>query len=213
MASTDSSTTIYIGNLKNSARLIELKANLLKLFQKSLKIQITGNDISIINGPKRYALVDVHHAQNVDFILNNIADYEDRKKIRYNFLLLVEQETWLYVDKVKSQDDKQASDDFENAKNPRPFQKPHRHTRKRPEYDIIIPLKTSESKSFRGGSRLSSSTFNSRDHNRATPKSYPSTDLDVTLPGEQSRSHNDDMGEVMNKSVDMIPLVDSTLKV
>lgn len=212
MASVNSSTTIYIGNLKNSARLTELKASLLKLFQKALKIQITPNDISIINGTKRYALVDVHHEQNVDFLLEHLSDYEDRKKIKYNFLQLVEQGTWLYVDKVKSQDDKQAGDDFENAKNPKPYQKPHLHTRKRPEYDVIVPLRPSMDKSSRVASRLSSSTLKS--NSRLTPKSVHSTDLDVSLPEDRNKSNDPVRNEeAMNRKLDMIPLADSTLKV
>ncbi|XP_060575711.1 uncharacterized protein LOC132733122 isoform X2 [Ruditapes philippinarum] len=220
MASEKSSTTIYIGNLTTKSRLIELKASLLKLLQKSLKIHVTSNDISIINGTKRYALVDVHNEQNVDYLLETLSDGEDRKKIKFNFDQIVEPGNWLYVDKVKSNDDKQARDDFENAKNPKPFQKPHLHTRKRPEYDVVVPLRpTTNSKSYRAGSRLSSSSLKSQ--SRLTPKSLPSTDLDVTLPESHSHSGahkepqssaHEESGEVMHKRIDMIPLADSTLK-
>lgn len=213
MASEKSSTTIYIGNLTTKSRLTELKSCLLNLLQKTLKIHVTSNDISIINGTKRYALVDVHNEQNVDFLIEKLSDAEDRKKIKFNFDQIVEQGTFLYVDKVKSNDDKQARDDFENAKNLKPFQKPHLHTRKRPEYDVVVPLRpTTNSKSFRTGSRLSSSSLKSQ--SRLTPRSFPTTDLDVTLPDiasvQKDSAHEE---EIINKRIDMIPLADSTLKV
>ncbi|KAL4217879.1 hypothetical protein ACF0H5_022618 [Mactra antiquata] len=211
MTSVDSVTSIYIGNLKHSCRLIELKANLLKLLNKTLKVNVTQNDVSIINGPKRYALVDVHNEHNVDYILQTIADYEDRKKIKFDFLSLVEKGTWLYVDKVKSQDDKQSRDDFENAKNLKPFQKPHLHVRRRPEFDVAISLKKPiyESQSFRGGSRLSTSTRKS--HNVSLIEMNNSGELDDSL----SELRHTPLGGTrtdLPQSFNMIPLADSTLK-
>lgn len=211
MSAADSTTSIYIGNLRQGVRLIELKAILLKLLHKTLKVQVTNNDISIINGPKRYALVDVHNEQNVDFLLQNIADYEDRKNIKFDFSLLVDKGTFLYVDKVKSQDEKQARDDFENARNPKPFQKPHLHVRKRPEYDVIIPLnkKQSDSNSLRGVSRLSTSTRIS--HSQSIDLNR-STDLEVSI-SDQKDTPTNGAGDDIPEHFNMIPLADSTLKV
>ena len=121
-----SGTAVFIGNLKQAARIGELKTNLHVLFRKVLRIAITQNDISIINGRKRYAVIDVHNKQNVEFVLENLSNFEDRKKIKYNFLNLVDQGVPLHVDTLKSQDEKQARDDFENAKNVKPYQKQNR---------------------------------------------------------------------------------------
>ncbi|XP_052765692.1 uncharacterized protein LOC128206970 isoform X4 [Mya arenaria] len=212
MAGSDSVTTVYVGNLKTSARIIELKSNLLRLISKLLKVSITSSDISIVNGSKRYAIIDVHNEQNVEFILQNLADHADRRKLNFNFETIVQPDNYLHVDTLKSQDEKQARDDFENAKNPlRPFQKPHLHVRKRPDYGRVIPLKSMTPGHTGRSSRQSSDTQRSRN-----PPSEPPTDLDVTLddyPVDRDRSpHGKNVGEAINREINMVPLDDSTLK-
>ncbi|WAR16378.1 SLNL1-like protein [Mya arenaria] len=213
MAGLDSVTTVYVGNLKTSARILELKSNLLWLISKLLKVSITSSDISIVNGSKRYAIIDVHNEQNVEFILQNLSDHADRRKLNFNFETIVQPDNYLHVDTLKSQDEKQARDDFENAKNPlRPFQKPHLHVRKRPDYGRVIPLKSMTPGHTGRSSRQSSDTQRSRN-----PPSEPPTDLDVTLddyPVDRDRSpHGKNVGEAINREINMVPFDDSTLKV
>ncbi|XP_052271171.1 uncharacterized protein LOC127871936 isoform X2 [Dreissena polymorpha] len=211
----EKSTAVYIGNLKLAARILELKSDLLRLFGKVLKVSVTANDISIVNGPKRYAIIDVHNEQNVACVLQNIVDYEDRKKLKFKFENIEEPGTFLHVDTVKSQDDKQSRDDFENGRNPpRPFSKPHLHVRKRPDYGRIVPLKSASSNPMHTGrlSRQSSSTQRSQ-----LPASEPTTDLDVTLddyPVDRDKSPTvvKSVGEALNTRVNMVPMDDSTLK-
>jgi len=217
-------TTVYFGNLKTKLRIIELKSNLLKLFTKVLKININSGDIGIVNGSKRYAIIDVHNDQNVDYILANLVDHADRRKLKFNFESIVEPDNYLHVDTVKSQDDKQARDDFENAKNPlRPFQRPHLHVRKRPDYGRVVSLRPG-GQSGHGGGATPNNTFgvhSARPHSprsTSTQKSHtnnsePPTDLDTTLddyPVDRDRSP---AGEALNRHVNMVKLDDSTLKV
>ena len=184
---TTSGTAVFIGNLKQAARIGELKTNLHVLFRKVLRIAITQNDISIINGRKRYAVIDVHNKQNVEFVLENLANFEDRKKIKYNFLNLVDQGMPLHVDTLKSQDEKQARDDFENAKNVKPYQKQNRDfkaTVLSADLGRAVSVKSLKS-SFTSG-RVSKSSVSTKG-GKSTPsvKSMTdiatNTDLDVTI--------------------------------
>jgi len=224
MTCSDSGTTVYIGNLKSGARILELKASLQNLLTKTLKItNITSNDISIVNGLKRYAIVDVHNEHHMEYILQMLGDPDERKKLKFKFELLEEQGSFLHVDMVKSQDDKQTQEDYVNAPNAQhPFKRPHRHIRKRPDYGVALAIKSVPTRS-----RTEVAESRSSRHSRSTqpiqppsPEFYTSTDLDVTLDEllmdrskAQSQSFNNEMGEAINKPISMIPLDDSTLKV
>ena len=183
-----SGTAVFIGNLKQVARIGELKTNLHVLFRKVLKIAITQNDISIINGRKRYAIIDVHNKQNVDFVLENLTNFEDRKKIKYNFLHLVDPGVPLHVDTLKSQDERQARDDFENAKNVKPYQIQNRDfkpTQLSADLGRAVSVKSLKS-SFTSG-RISKSSVPSTKGGDITPSVKSTTDiatntdLDVTI--------------------------------
>lgn len=226
MTSTDSGTTVYIGNLKSSVRILELKTSLQKLLVKTLKVvNISLNDISIVNGPKRYAIIDVHNEQNVEYILQKLRKLKDRQKVKFNFESLEEEEGWLHVDTVKCQDDKQTRDDYEGSDNlQHPFQRPHRHVRKRPDYGHPVAIKSTSTPSHAPAveGRLSEQGCRIQETHagRQSPEFCASSDLDVTLEDSLMDSHRDkscyprdDMGEAFNRPISMIALDDSTLKV
>lgn len=238
----DSSTTIYIGNLRQNARITELKTSLQKLMCKVLNVpNLTANDISIVNGPKRYAIVDVHHRQNVEYVLENLSNHSSRKKLKFNFDTLVEEGFSLHADTLKSQDNKQTQDDFENGKNlPRPFRRPHRHVRKRPDYGVPVLVKSSTSQSWAARNYSKSEldhvtpvndedtsqqnhdfkeTHEPQISHRSQSEVCTSTDLDVTLDSypthdrDKSLTSNDEIGEALNRAINMRPVDVSTLKV
>lgn len=217
MSSADSTTTVYIGNLNRHLRILELKSSLHTLFNKILKvINITSNDISIVNGPKRYAIIDAHNEQNVSYILQKLTNLDDRKKVKFNFDLIVEEGERLHVDTVKSQDDTQTGDDESHINSLHPFQRAHRHVRKRPDYGVAVALKPSSSAATGRSSPQS-------DHGRKTPQHSSelgtSTDLDVTLedfsnfPDNRVSASKDEVGEAINKPINMVPIDESTLQV
>lgn len=221
---TASGTAVFIGNLKSRARIGELKSNLHILFHKTLKIPITPNDISIINGIKRYAIIDVHNKQTVEFVLENLSTFEDRTKIKYNFLNLVDPGVPLHVDTLKSQDEKQARDDFENAKNVKPYQKQNRafkQTVLNPDYGRAVSVKSLKSSVTGRLSRNSNSTKGGKSTPsvKSTTDIATNTDLDVTIDEflketgrlDAGKTHNTDDGHA-NRPVNMVPLAVSSEK-
>ena len=216
---TASGTAVFIGNLKPAARIGELKTNIHMLFCKALRISIGQNDISIINGRQRYAIIDVHNKQNVEFVLENLTTFENRKKIKYNFLNLVDQGVPLHVDTLKSQDEKQARDDFENAKNVKPYQKQNRDfkpTVLNPDLGRAVSVKSVKSSLTSG--RISKASVSTKG-GKSTPsvKSMTdvatNTDLDVTIDEflkETGRLQNDD--GLPNRPPNIVPLAVSSEK-
>ena len=215
---TVSGTAVFIGNLKSVARIHELKSSLHSLFHKALKIPITTSDISIINGTKRYAVIDVHNKQTLEFVLENISTFEDRKKIKYNFLNLVDPGVPIHVDTLKSQDEKQARDDFENAKNLKPYQKQNREFRQtllNPDFGRVVSVKSLKSSTSGRASRTSTSTRGGKStpSQRSVTDVATNTDLDVTIDEflrETGKLQVDD--GLANKQVSMVPLAVSSEK-
>ena len=215
---TVSGTAVFIGNLKSRARIGELKSSLHTLFYKVLKIPISTNDISIINGIKRYAVIDVHNKQTVEFVLENLSTFEDRKKIKYNFLNLVDQGVPIHIDTLKSQDEKQARDDFENAKNLKPYQKQNRSfkpTVLNPDFGKAVSVKSLKSSTTGRLSRNSTSTRGGKStpSQKSTTDIATNTDLDVTIDEflkETGKPHTDD--GAANKPIGLVPLAVSSEK-
>ena len=215
---TVSGTAVFIGNLKSVARIHELKSSLHSLFHKALKIPITASDISIINGTKRYAVIDVHNKQTLEFVLENISTFEDRKKIKYNFLNLVDPGVPIHVDTLKSQDEKQARDDFENAKNLKPYQKQNREFRQtllNSDFGRVVSVKSLKSSTSGRVSRTSTSTRGGKStpSQRSVTDVATNTDLDVTIDEflrETGKLQVDD--GLANKQVSMVPLAVSSEK-
>ena len=184
----DSKTTIFLGNLKPSARIAELKKDLHNLIHKTLKVKITENDISIINGRKRYAVIEVHNQQNIDHVLENLKEEDDREKLRFDFGRIVNAGVPLHCDTVKSQDEDQAKADFENTKNKTPFGKRKSLEITRPDFGQARSLKSRSSVS--SGLRSLGARPTSRQSVQTTRGDIKipsrSTDLDTTVEADEN---------------------------
>ncbi|XP_021354353.1 uncharacterized protein LOC110450897 [Mizuhopecten yessoensis] len=97
---------LYLGNLRRDLHLVELKKNLLELFCNYIGVVVDWDDIDIKKGKLAwFAFVDLHDEGEASETLEELASWENRRNLRYNFTYIVQPYESLTVDykKVKKQ--------------------------------------------------------------------------------------------------------------
>ncbi|XP_069106874.1 uncharacterized protein [Argopecten irradians] len=93
---------LYLGNLRRDLPLIELKNNLLELFCNYIGVVVDWNDIDIKKGKQAwFAFVDLHDEGEASETLEELASWENRRNLRYNFTYIVQPYESLTVDYKK----------------------------------------------------------------------------------------------------------------
>lgn len=93
---------LYLGNLRRDLPLTDLKYNLLELFCNYIGVDVQWDDIDIKKGKQAwFAFIDLHDEGEASETLEELASWENRRNLRYNFTYIVPPYESLAVDYKK----------------------------------------------------------------------------------------------------------------